>query len=153
MRLAVLYQDGVIVARCIVWTEYGDLLTPDKKLYVRSYGDSRLERWLIDQDYKIVRGYPEGTIIASIGEDELHIAPYVDGNLYRAEHSETHEGEYLPHWILADRGSYDLQDTGALPMGDNLQTCECCGNRYHEDDMRRYENLDSTNYDLCEKLS
>ena len=150
MRLAVLYQDGVIVARCIVWTEYGDLLTPDKKLYVRSYGDSRLERWLIDQDYKVARGYPEGTILASIGEDELHIAPYVDGSLYRAEHSETHEGEYLPHWILADRGSYDLQDTTALPMGDNRQTCECCGNRYHEDDIRRYEDLDGTIYDLCE---
>lgn len=124
LSLTVLYQNGEPVARAITFTD------GEQAYYIRSYGDDRLAQWLQANGYK-QSDFVSGTILYTT--DDL-MKPYVDGDLYHADHYITNDGKH--YWVLCTDGEYNLQTTDAYA---SQSVCECCNNRFPDNEISSYQ--------------
>lgn len=138
LNLTVLYQDDTPVARAITFSD------DERKYYIRSYGDDRLDKWLRDN------GYEQGDFLVDtlLYTTESLIKPYIDGcDVYMSDLHTTSDGKH--YWLLDTEGEYSLQTTDAY--ANNPTECECCGHDYDSDDTQ--EVLSAVNgrwYTVCE---
>lgn len=119
LKLAVLYQDNIPIARAVTFTD-GSL-----NCYNDCYGDDRLLKWLKINGY-YQSDFPEGTILYTNGS---MLKPYIGGKVYRSDHHCTQEGIY--YWKLSKDGVYNLCTSKAHAK--KLTKCECCGGYFNED--------------------
>ena len=140
LKLAVLYQDEVPVARAITFSA-----TDGSKCFVRAYGDDRLYKWLISNGYSVAKGYPQGTILYA---GERKMKPYLDGNNTVADYRyDAKANEY--YWVLSAGSAYDLRTTSAY--ADESEPCELCHSRVRPADI--YDVVSAVNgchYSVCE---
>lgn len=141
LSLTVLYQDDTPVARAITFTNDG------YKYYIRSYGDDRLEKWLVDNGYG-QSDFAEGTILYTT---ESLIKPYVDGyDIYHSDLYTTNDGKH--YWVLSSDGEYNLQTTDAY-VNYRIE-CECCRDSYPEEDTYEFISaVDGRYYTVCESCA
>lgn len=139
LKLAVLYQDDIPVARAITFTD-GNI-----KCYVANYGDDRLLKWLRFNGY-IQSSLPRLTMLYST---MMKLKPHVDGHMCRADHCRTSYGIY--YWELREDGRYGLGNSNAL--AEKFIKCECCGGVFDEHrgeiDLSLSE-VDGEHYYACE---
>lgn len=142
LKLTVLYQDEVPVARAITFTE------DDQNFFVSSYGDDRLLKWLRSSGYKM-SDLPEGTILYS---NSLLLKPYVDGDeVIRGDHHHSANDTY--YWVLSEDGHYKLNHAEAWAVSPT--ECLFCGECIDFDDdseeIGEYESeVDGWDYDVCD---
>lgn len=97
-----------------------------------SYSDEQLEAWLYKNGYRKHNEYYEGTLLAYHRTSDEFLAPYVDGDLRRAE-IDTLNGQKVIR--LDERGEYELDNTDGTPTGGSRCTCDECGSSFDEEDM------------------
>lgn len=138
LKLTVLYQDDVPVARTITFDD------GDTKCYVAGYGDGRLKQWLVMNNY-IQSDFLEDTILYS---DSEMLKPFVDGDdIVRGDHCVSDDGIY--YWILSDYGEYPLDNTRAYATG-GIE-CDSCGIVYGSEHIRAYiSSVDGKRYNICD---
>ena len=131
--------------------------TPEHKGFVRTYTGinssgytqscAAMQGWLESQGYKYWDEWPEGVKFAKIETRRgAHLAPYLDPGGDRIASSTSRNvrdcGDYL---VRDDDGDYTWDNTDGTPdEAEERETCECCGNRYHANDMRwvgRYHDI------------
>lgn len=122
LKLAVLYQDDVPIARAITFKK------GRWRCYTDCYGDKRLLNWLKSSDYSEA-DYPVGTILYTDGS---YLKPYIGGKVYRSDHHHIQEGfSCIHYWKLSKYGVYSLCSPKA--RAHRLTQCECCGGYFDED--------------------
>lgn len=140
LKLTVLYQDEVPVARAITFSH------DDQNFFVSSYGDDRLLKWLRSNGYKM-SDLPEGTILYS---NSVRLKPYVDGEkVRRGDHHYSANDTY--YWVLSEDGYYKLNHTEA--WASEPDKCDCCGEYFdvRDDEVYSYESeVDGWCYDVCD---
>lgn len=140
LKLTVLYQDDVPVARAITFSH------DDQNFFVSSYGDDRLLKWLRSNGYKM-SNFPQETILYS---DSEMLKPFVDGDdIVRGDHLRSANGVY--YWELLEDGYYKLNHTGAWAF--EPTKCDCCGEYFdvQDDEDWPYESeVDGCDYDVCD---
>jgi hypothetical protein len=108
------------------------VVNTDAKEYVRMYGDSvLLERELRKAGYEHVSGL-EGLVMARlvdhIGGQPALVLPYLDGSCdWVTDHGN--------HLVVSDTGDYESESCGYVYLEGGSTKCDCCGERYHADDM------------------
>lgn len=139
LKLTVLYQDDVPVARTITFDD------GDTKCYIAGYGDGRLKQWL-DMNNYVRSDFLEDTILYS---DSEMLKPYVDGDdIVRGDHCVSDEGIY--YWILSDYGEYPLDNTKAYATG-GIE-CDYCDEVFGSENIRPYiANDDGKRYNICDR--
>ena len=123
------------------------------KTYVRVYGDEELKSLLDELGYRKAFGYPEGLFLytehlgAGEADDisdrycEGYLAPYVDGELCRAD-LDSIDGTDC--FRLCCRGDYELQDPeGVISLAER---CPSCGEMHMDLD---YELLVDGEFRMC----
>ena len=140
LQLAILYQDDVPVARAITFST-----NDGSRGFVRSYGDDRLHKWLINNGYSVANSYPQGTILYA---GKLKMKPYLDGyDTAAAYRYDTDANEY--YWVLCAGGEYELQTTDAYAGG--AAECELCGSCAGPDALCDVESaVNGWDYSVCE---
>lgn len=118
LKLAVLYQDNIPIARAITFAE-GSL-----DCYNDCYGDDRLLKWLKINGYYLF-DLPEGTILYS---NSYMLKPDIEGDLCLAKHCCTPNGIY--YWEVSKDGRYNLCNSKAWAK--ELVKCDCCGGDFDE---------------------
>lgn len=143
LKLTVLYQDDVPVARAITFKD------GDQNCFIASYGDDRLLKWLRSSGYEM-SDFPQETILYS---DSEMLKPYVDGEfIRRGDHLRSANGVY--YWELLQEGYYKLNHTGAWAF--EPSKCDCCGEYFdvaddEDDEVCSYESeVDGCDYDVCD---
>lgn len=138
LKLTVLYQDDVPVARAITFDD------GDTKCYIAGYGDGRLKQWLIMNNY-VQSDFLEDTILYS---DSEMLKPFVDGDdIVRGDHCVSDDGIY--YWILSDYGEYPLDNTKAYATGG--VECDSCDTVYSSEHIKPYiSNVDGKRYNICD---
>lgn len=123
---------GIITARCLVNVE--------SMTFVRSYtrkdgeyshSDEAIEVWLRDQGYTKDcdwAGLKLKRITTGRYSDDFW-APYLDGECKYVED----RGDYL---LISNDGDYECDRTDGHASEGNRCTCDSCGERVHEDELR-----------------
>jgi hypothetical protein len=122
IKLFLVYlPDATLVGRTLVRT--------DEMKYVRIYIDhNRIKDY---EMYALLakHGYTEGNLtgldLEKIETEKGIVCPYLDGGLMVDVNSD--------HLYIAHSGEFDTNTSGYLK--DNHQECDCCGDRFHEEDM------------------
>jgi hypothetical protein len=131
--------------KCFVRTFKADGDDPNSTGY--SHSDEKLQAWLKDQGYEHLDSWPAGTKLYT--EETRHgdyLAPYIDGDRHHADLGLTADG--VRYWRITGDGEYELRETNGI-AGDNERcTCEHCGARVSEDDLRS-TGVDG-DYSVCE---
>jgi hypothetical protein len=131
--------------KCFVRTFKADGDDPNNCGY--SHSDEKLQAWLKDQGYEHLDSWPAGTKLYT--EETRHgdyLAPYIDGDRHHADLGLTADG--VRYWRITGDGEYELRETNGI-AGDNERcTCEHCGSRVSEDDLRS-TGVDG-DYSVCE---
>jgi hypothetical protein len=137
ISLAVLYnEDKEVRGRCIIW--YPDGKGTGPVYYDRIYGNtSSLEQEMqamLDKmgfinisEKNVIKptSYFKINIKLDFGQDEMNYFPYMDTMYYI-------NGRYISNESDGDSAEMRNQDG---TVDDNRSYCECCEDRYHEDDM------------------
>jgi hypothetical protein len=137
-HMAVLHdEDGEVEGRALLLEYKG------RKSFVRSYrrhisgsdgysyAHEGLETWLVSQGYEHRESWPNGAKLRRIErkyEDQL-ICPYLDGGIDRVDD----HGDYL--MIDSDGALTADSSEGTISIEAQGSTCDCCGGRFHEEDL------------------
>jgi hypothetical protein len=114
------------------------LVNVQDKIYVRSYkrnpnasgyshSDEMLEAWLSNEGYSHICDW-EGYRLAKIHGRYDWLMPYLDGDTKNV-------AEYANYFEVDRYGGYVADRTDGSMEEANRETCDCCGDDYHEDDM------------------
>jgi hypothetical protein len=100
-----------------------------------SHSDEKLAAFLESEGYKHQCCYPEGaklyTRALRSGE---YLGPYMDGETHHAMLHQHADGEY--YFVLDDDGEFSLRETNGRVEERERSTCDCCGARFDDDDLR-----------------
>lgn len=146
--LAVREVNGDIKARALVYegSAYHHIDTPyvvrsfnkpDDGGY--SYTDTRLEAWLKEQGYE-KRDYYDNALLSYIPYKGTFVAPYIDGSNQEVDIVTVWDadgGNARKALRITDSGEYTCNNTDGFPREAQAECyCDCCGEYYHEDEMR-----------------
>jgi hypothetical protein len=124
-------SNGEIDGRALCVTSGGDsyFVRSFKRGPGYSYSDEHLEAWLKSLGYKHRSAYDEGQPLRLYRtRHDGVLAPYVDGDLYRAN---AVSGGQLK---LREHGELELRETGGIAGRHDYCTCDDCGEDYNEDE-------------------
>lgn len=122
-------DDRRVIARAVIW--------PEKMRFVRVYGtDEKIRVALTDMLES--RGFERaddwrGARLSVVDFGGRIVVPYIDGDVTSLEHDEDED-----FMTVTRHGNIDGSTTqGWTESASNRHICECCGDREHEDNMRR----------------
>ena len=112
-----------------------------------SYSDEKLQAFLESDGYKRRDGYPEGAKLYTRDlRNGYFLGPYVDGEMHHASLNLQEDGER--YFVLDRDGEFELRETNGRVEEAERSTCDCCGGRFHDDDLRTVGRHEDTQ--VCE---
>jgi hypothetical protein len=100
-----------------------------------SHSDEKLAAFLKSEGYEHRHFYPEGAKLytRALRHGE-YLGPYMDGETHHAILHTQADGE--SYFVLDDDGEFYLRETNGRAEEAERSTCDCCGGRFDDDDLR-----------------